>query len=42
MAGEFDLIKRFFTHEPFGRWRSQGVGDDCALIDTAGFVSCAI
>lgn len=36
MAGEFDLIKRFFTHEPFGRWRSQGVGDDCALIDTAG------
>lgn len=32
--GEFQIIDRFFTHSPFGQWTSQGVGDDCALIDT--------
>lgn len=33
-AGEFQIIERFFTHEAFGAWKSQGVGDDCAIIDT--------
>lgn len=32
--GEFAIIDRFFTHETFGAWRSKGVGDDCAIIDT--------
>ncbi len=32
--GEFQIIEQFFTHETFGDWKSQGVGDDCALIDT--------
>ena len=32
--GEFQIIDRFFTYEGFGEWRSQGIGDDCALIDT--------
>ena len=32
--GEFQIIERFFTHETFGAWKSQGVGDDCAIIDT--------
>ena len=31
--GEFSIIDRFFTHEAFGAWCTQGVGDDCALID---------
>ncbi len=31
--GEFQIIERFFTHQSFGAWRSQGVGDDCAIID---------
>lgn len=31
--GEFQIIDRFFTHDAFGEWRSQGVGDDCAIID---------
>ena len=34
--GEFAIIDRFFTHEAFGAWKSKGVGDDCAIIDTAG------
>lgn len=33
MAGEFELIARYFTHPVPGPWASQGVGDDCALID---------
>ncbi|MDY4163353.1 MAG: thiamine-phosphate kinase [Sutterella sp.] len=32
--GEFQIIDRFFTHDAFGEWQSQGVGDDCAIIDT--------
>ena len=32
--GEFQIIDRFFTHDAFGEWRSEGVGDDCAIIDT--------
>ncbi len=32
--GEFQIIDRYFTHSPFGEWTSQGVGDDCAIIDT--------
>ncbi len=32
--GEFQIIERYFTHEAFGAWQSQGVGDDCAIIDT--------
>ena len=32
--GEFSIIDRFFTHASFGAWRSKGVGDDCAIIDT--------
>lgn len=32
--GEFQIIDRFFTHSSFGAWKSQGIGDDCALIDT--------
>lgn len=32
--GEFQIIDQFFTHSPFGQWTSQGIGDDCALIDT--------
>lgn len=35
-GGEFALIDRYFTHSPFGQWISQGVGDDCALIDVGG------
>ncbi len=31
--GEFELIAKFFTHPVRGPWVSQGVGDDCALID---------
>ena len=41
--GEFDLIARHFTRAPHGAWPSQGVGDDCALIDVPGLrlaVSC--
>lgn len=41
--GEFDLIARHFTRPPRGPWPSQGVGDDCALIDLPGLrlaVSC--
>lgn len=34
--GEFSIIERYFTHEAFGAWKSKGVGDDCAIIDTAG------
>ena len=34
--GEFQIIDRFFTHDAFGEWRSQGVGDDCAIIDMPG------
>ena len=31
--GEFDLIARHFTFPAsIGRWPSEGVGDDCALI----------
>ena len=30
--GEFQIIDRFFTHDAFGEWRSQGVGDDCAVL----------
>lgn len=33
-AGEFQIIERFFTYKSFGAWQSQGVGDDCAIIDT--------
>ena len=33
-TGEFQIIDRFFTHDAFGEWQSQGVGDDCAIIDT--------
>ena len=33
-GGEFQIIERYFTHEAFGAWRSRGVGDDCAIIDT--------
>ena len=33
-AGEFQIIERFFTYQSFGNWKSQGVGDDCAIIDT--------
>lgn len=32
--GEFQIIDRFFTYDAFGEWTSQGVGDDCAIIDT--------
>lgn len=32
-CGEFQIIDRFFTHEAFGEWQSQGIGDDCAIID---------
>jgi thiamine-monophosphate kinase len=42
-VGEFDLIARHFTRPPRGAWPSQGVGDDCALIDLPGVriaVSC--
>jgi thiamine-monophosphate kinase len=42
-VGEFDLIARHFTRAPHGAWPSQGVGDDCALIDLPGLrlaVSC--
>lgn len=31
--GEFDLIQRYFDWPKLGPWSSQGVGDDCALID---------
>lgn len=35
-GGEFGLIARHFTHRTStGAWASQGVGDDCALIDLA-------
>ena len=34
--GEFQIIDRFFTHDAFGEWRSQGVGDDCAITDMPG------
>ena len=34
--GEFQIIDRFFTHEAFGEWESQGVGDDCAIVDAGG------
>ena len=30
---EFDLIERYFKWPRLGSWPSQGVGDDCALID---------
>lgn len=33
-AGEFQIIEQFFTYQTFGAWKSQGVGDDCAIIDT--------
>ena len=33
-AGEFQIIEKFFTYQTFGAWQSQGVGDDCAIIDT--------
>lgn len=33
-AGEFQIIEKFFTYQTFGAWKSQGVGDDCAIIDT--------
>ncbi|MFU0842895.1 MAG: Thiamine-monophosphate kinase [Burkholderia sp.] len=33
-VGEFQIIDRFFTHDAFGEWKSQGVGDDCAIVDT--------
>ena len=33
-AGEFQIIEQFFTYPSFGAWKSQGVGDDCAIIDT--------
>lgn len=32
--GEFSIIDQFFTHAVFGAWKSKGVGDDCAIIDT--------
>ena len=32
-AGEFQIIEKFFTYQTFGAWKSQGVGDDCAIID---------
>ncbi len=32
--GEFSIIERYFTHDAFGAWKSKGVGDDCAIIDT--------
>ncbi len=32
--GEFQIIERFFTYDAFGAWKSQGVGDDCAIINT--------
>ena len=28
------IIEKFFTYQTFGAWKSQGVGDDCAIIDT--------
>ena len=34
--GELQIIDRFFTRDAFGEWRSQGVGDDCAIIDMPG------
>lgn len=33
-AGDFQIIEKFFTYQTFGAWKSQGVGDDCAIIDT--------
>lgn len=33
-SGEFQIIERFFTYKSCGAWQSQGVGDDCAIIDT--------
>lgn len=33
-TGEFQIIERYFSHRTFGEWRSEGVGDDCAIIDT--------
>lgn len=33
-AGECQIIEKFFTYQTFGAWKSQGVGDDCAIIDT--------
>lgn len=33
-AGEFQIIEKFFTYQTFGAWKSQDVGDDCAIIDT--------
>ena len=33
-VGEFQIIEKFFTYQTFGAWKSQGVGDDCAIIDT--------
>lgn len=42
-AGEFQIIEKFFTYQTFGAWKSQGVGDDCAIIDTGAgriAVSC--
>ena len=39
-AGEFQIIEKFFTYQTFGAWKSQGVGDDCAIIDTgAGLIA---
>lgn len=32
--GEFQIIEKFFTYQSFGAWKSAGVGDDCAIIDT--------
>lgn len=32
-GSEFQIIKQFFTHQSASQWKSQGVGDDCALID---------
>ncbi len=40
-TGEFQIIERFFTYDAFGAWKSQGVGDDCAIID-AGSMRLAV
>lgn len=36
-SGEFEMIAKYFTFAPKANgWKSEGAGDDCALIDLAG------
>lgn len=36
MPSEFDLIAQYFSNAHQGMWPTQGVGDDCALVDPLG------